>query len=303
MTALPTTERVGRPVLHGLPDLRPRAGGAAVPAARESLEARDGTDARPYVFASADYPGAATSLVFDSDGTTAVGAFLFDPASSPATAFTVADGRYRVLTVPGAAESIATGIAGGVIIGVGVTAAGVRRGFVRDVTGFTVVEVPGATTTQAIGVEATGRVVGDFVDAAGVEHGFLLADGDITVIDHPGATSTAATGVNADGDVVGYFADGTSTSRGFLLHAGVFTPIDFPLAARTTVWGISDAGEIAGSYEDAAGVSHGFVGVGGAFSTVDVTGARGTQLTRIRDGLVTGVYTDVLTGQHGLVGS
>jgi hypothetical protein len=263
---------------------------------------RDDGDARPYVFASVDYPGAASSLVFDTDGTTAVGAFLFDPASSPATAFTFADGRYRVLTVPGATESIATGIAGEVIVGVRTGAAGVRRGFVRDAAGFTVVEVPGAAETQAIGVDVTGRVVGDFVDTAGVEHGFVLADGTVSVVDHPGATSTAATGINADGDVVGYWSDGT-TSRGFLLHAGVFTPIEFPLATRTAVWGIGDAGEIVGSYEDAAGVTHGFVGVGGAFTTVDVTGARGTQLTRIRGGVVTGVCTDALTGQHGLVGS
>ncbi len=38
--------------------------------------------AKVYAFATADYPGAAQSLVFDSDGTSAVGAFIFDPSSS-----------------------------------------------------------------------------------------------------------------------------------------------------------------------------------------------------------------------------
>ena len=39
------------------------------------------------------------------------------------------------------------------------------------------------------------------------------------------------------------------------------------------------------------------------FSTVDVAGARGTQLTRIKNGgTVTGVYTDALNEQHGLIG-
>jgi hypothetical protein len=48
---------------------------------------------------------------------------------------------------------------------------------------------------------------------------------------------------------------------------------------------------------------HGFVYAGAAFSTVDAAGARGTQLTRIKNsGAVTGVYTDALTGQHGLIG-
>ena len=58
--------------------------------------------AKVYAFASVDYPGAAESLVFDSDGTTAVGAFVFDPGSgtSPTTAFTFTGGVYQILTVP-----------------------------------------------------------------------------------------------------------------------------------------------------------------------------------------------------------
>jgi hypothetical protein len=83
----------------------------------------------------------------------------------------------------------------------------------------------------------------------------------------------------------------------------VFTPIAFPLATRTTAFSINDAGEIAGFYDDPAGITHGFVYAGGAYSTVDVAGARSTQLTRIKnDGAVTGICTDALTGQHGLVG-
>jgi probable HAF family extracellular repeat protein len=83
----------------------------------------------------------------------------------------------------------------------------------------------------------------------------------------------------------------------------VFTPINFPLATSTTAFGINETGEIAGYYTDAAGNTHGFVYAGAAFSTVDVAGARGTQLTRIKNGgAVTGVCTDALTGQHGLIG-
>ena len=46
-----------------------------------------------------------------------------------------------------------------------------------------------------------------------------------------------------------------------------------------------------------------FIFSGGAFSTVDVVGARGTQLTRIKnDGSITGAYSDAVNGQHGLTG-
>ena len=74
-------------------------------------------------------------------------------------------------------------------------------------------------------------------------------------------------------------ASGRAPSRLERLH-----PINFPLATSTTAFGINDTGEIAGFYTDAASNSHGFVCAGGAFSTVDVAGARGTQLTRIKNG-------------------
>jgi hypothetical protein len=50
-------------------------------------------------------------------------------------------------------------------------------------------------------------------------------------------------------------------------------------------------------------VNHGFLLADGAFDTVDVSGARGTQLTRVKkDGHVTGVCFDALPGVHCLVG-
>ena len=296
-----TSDRLGRSVLRGLLDLRPRAGTEprAIPAAEaiaQPLEA-----AKVYAFASVDYPGAAQSQVFDTDGTTAVGSFLFDPASTPATAFTFTEGTYRILAVPGSSESIAFGINGaGLIVGVYQDVSGVRHGFADDGAGFTTVDFPGASATQALGVNAAGQIVGEYIDAANVEHGFVSTAGTFTAIDVPGAGATVAAGINTAGDIVGVFAD-TANFRSFLLQDGTFTPIDFPLAIRTIAFGISDTGEIAGFYDDATG-SHGFVYADGAFSTVDVAGARSTGLTRIRDGMVTGFCTDALTAIHGLTG-
>jgi probable HAF family extracellular repeat protein len=77
----------------------------------------------------------------------------------------------------------------------------------------------------------------------------------------------------------------------------------FPFTGGATAFGISDTGEIAGFYNDAAGTTHGFLYASGAFSTVDVAGARGTLLTRIKNGgSVTGVCTDAVGGQHGITG-
>jgi uncharacterized membrane protein len=306
LAALQSADRPRRAVLRGLLDLRlgptviRRTALAAPDAAPLALVA-----AKVYAFATVDYPGAAVSLVFDSDDTTAVGAFVFDPGSgtSPATAFTLAGGAYQILTVPGSTASIATGINGaGWIVGVYADLGGVLRGFASSGGAFSNVDFPGATGTQAIGLNDAGQIVGNYFDAASTEHGFVASGGVFTTIDYPGATGTAAAGINTAGDIVGVWSDAAG-SHGFVLRGGVFTPINFPLATSTSAFGINDTGEIAGFYSDAAGNTHGFIYAGGAFSTVDVAGARGTQLTRIKnDGLIAGAFSDALSGQHGLIG-
>src|SRR5258707_617347 len=115
-TAAPLSpHRPARTVLHGLLDLRPSLGveRTAVSAADDAV-AQGLAAAKVYQFASADYPGAAQSFIFDTDGTTALGAFVFDPgsASSPATAFTLTAGVYQILNVPASTTSVATGING-----------------------------------------------------------------------------------------------------------------------------------------------------------------------------------------------
>ena len=70
------------------------------------------------------------------------------------------------------------------------------HGFLTDGTTFTTIDVPGATRTDALGINAAGQIVGLFFgDATGV-HGFLTSDGvTFTILDVPGATATNASGV------------------------------------------------------------------------------------------------------------
>src|SRR6516164_1858259 len=128
--ASPSRERPGRAVLRGLLDVWPSVG-AERTAVDEAVAPRLAA-AKVYSFASADYPGAAQSDVFDTDGTTVVGAFVVDPssASPPITAFTFAAGAYQILAVPGSTASIATSINGaGLIVGAYQDLAGVAHGF------------------------------------------------------------------------------------------------------------------------------------------------------------------------------
>jgi probable HAF family extracellular repeat protein len=261
--------------------------------------------ANVYEFTSVDYPGAASSVVYDTDGTTALGAFVFAPgnASSPITAFTAAGGVYQIFNVPDSTASIATAInTSGLIVGAYQDVAGLVHGFATsDSRTFNNVDFPNATNTQANDVNDAGDITGSYIDAGDGEHGFVSSGGSFTAIDFPGAVRTTASGINANGDVVGGYADATETNHGFLLSDGVFTSISFPLAIYTTAFGVNDNGDIAGYYVDAANDSHGFVYADNNFCTVDVAGASATQLTCIKNsGQVTGAYTDALGAGHGL---
>jgi probable HAF family extracellular repeat protein len=305
-TAPPSAPQTIRRVLLGLLGVPPSIAAQSTAVSPKEALAQPDT-AKVYEFTSVDYPGAAQSLVYDSDGTTALGAFIFAPgnASSPITAFTAAEGFYQILNVPNSTQSIATGInTSGLIVGAYEDVAGLVHGFATsDSSTFNAVDFPGASNTQALDVNDAGAIAGDYFDAANVEHGFVSSGGTFTAVDFPGATNTAVAGINANGDVVGGYTDTTGTTRGFLLSGGVFSPINFPLSSSTTAYGINDNGDIAGLYTDTAGTTHGFVYADNNFSTVDVAGASTTQLTRIKNWeQVTGVYTDALGAEHGLTG-
>ena len=80
---------------------------------------------------------------------------------------------------------------------------------------FTTIDVPGASLTQAFGINPRGDIVGSYA-AGGATHGFLLdKKGTFTTIDVPGASFTEALGVNPRGDIVGRYSAG-GAFHGFL---------------------------------------------------------------------------------------
>jgi probable HAF family extracellular repeat protein len=93
------------------------------------------------------------------------------------------------------------------------------HGFLTDGTAFTTLDVPGATRTDALGINAAGQIVGLFGDATG-SHSFLTSDGvTFTTLDVPGATATDAWGINDRGQIVGTFSDATGV-HGFVATRG-----------------------------------------------------------------------------------
>src|SRR3974377_994185 len=85
---------------------------------------------------------------------------------------------------------------------------------------FNAIDFPGATITQAFGINERSDVVGSYADADGNTHGFSWIDGKFVSIDFPGAFLTAARGINESKTSVGGFvpANDPQAVHGFVLE-------------------------------------------------------------------------------------
>ena len=154
----------------------------------------------------------------------------------------------------------------------------------------TPINVPGATATLALDINAQRFIVGRYT-SAGRSHGFMRSpEGDITSIDFPGASLTVAAAINDPGDIVGQYAlpSAPTERHGFLLQDGVFSSFDPPGAVFTNALGINERGDIVGRYcthlpcaAPGGGSFHGFLLRDGEFTTVDIAGALETDLFKV----------------------
>src|SRR5262245_31916743 len=110
-------------------------------------------------------------------------------------------------------------VVGAVLILVGTPAA--ARAFT-----FTTIDVPGATGTQASGINPPGVIVGNYTDASAMIHGFAEYQGTFVTIDFPGATGTEASGINPPGVIVGNYTDASSVVHGIVEYRGTFVTLD-----------------------------------------------------------------------------
>ena len=179
---------------------------------------------------------------------------------------------------------------------------------------FRSLDVPGATFTNALGINPEGDIVGRyFIGAA--SHSYILSKGTLMTVDPPyGITGTSqAFGINPEGDVVGFYSDqGTIVggdafrTRSYLRDAsGNFTPIDFPGAENTFAIKISPTGQVVGCYHrqnadfavSGGGTMHGYVHQNGSYQSLPVPGSMHNGITR--DGrIIVGVWFPTPTEFH-----
>jgi uncharacterized membrane protein len=159
---------------------------------------------------------------------------------------------------------------------------------------FTTIDVPGASTTLALDINAGGEIVGRYA-VAGKTHGFLRSKAaEFTTIDFPGAVFTTVNGINRRGDIVGTYSllASPTVRHGYLRSNGQFTSIDPPGSNLTTANGINDRGDIVGRFCTLAqcvplpgnGDFRGFLLRRGEYTTIDFPGARETNAFKIIDG-------------------
>jgi probable HAF family extracellular repeat protein len=134
-------------------------------------------------------------------------AFIFNP-------FLPVGGQFSLLNLPGSGQ--ATDINDkGQVSGFFATAGG-DDGFLLSAGKLTTLSFPGATVTEASGLNNLGQVVGFYNDAMGNPHGFIYSGGVFTALNDPGATQTTVNGINNFGQIVGFALEPNGNTVGFV---------------------------------------------------------------------------------------
>lgn len=152
----------------------------------------------------------------------------------------------------------------------GINDSGIAVGFYNDAKGnghafilnqatgqFKPVNVPGAVSVTATGINDAGDITGISVSATKQTSSFLIRAGQLTAFTFPGGSNTQSLGINNHDQMVGSYNDGSGVMHGFLLsdplaHAR-WQSIDDPNGVGTTVInGLNDKNEMVGFYTDGA---------------------------------------------------
>lgn len=170
---------------------------------------------------------------------------------------------------------------------------------------LTLLNYPGATSTEVNGINSNGSIVGSYRDNLERQHGFLWVNGKFTAIDVPpawNATATVAYGVSGSSRIVGTYQDSGGSVHGFQLAGRTYTRTDFPGAGFTSVLGISSKGIVGYYAAGLGGLVHGFLYDGTSFTTIDVPGATFTLASGIDStGRIVGYYADTSDEWHAFV--
>ena len=94
-------------------------------------------------------------------------------------------------------------------------------GFLKIGGNFITLQVPGATMTQAFGVNDSDWVVGTYTVSGGATHGFIWKAGHgftLNIDDPNGIGTTVLNGINDENDIVGFYTDSAGNTDGLVAY-------------------------------------------------------------------------------------
>ena len=156
-----------------------------------------------------------------NDTGTAVGFYNDSAGNAHGYAYNIQTRRFKLITVRGATSLTATAVnTWGTVAGFYTNAKGTVDAFLRFHSNkVTTLAVPGASMTQAFGLNDNNEVVGTYTTGTGnnaVTHGFTWENGKFMTVNFPQASSTTINGVNNEGDIVGFYTDAKGNTDGFV---------------------------------------------------------------------------------------
>jgi hypothetical protein len=157
-----------------------------------------------------------------NDKNVAVGFYTDAAGKAHGYRYTIATKKFSVVAVPGVSVVAAAINSAGDVAGFVTSSKGVTEGFLLPPSGpATVLSFPGASLTEALGVNDAGEVVGDYRLGSGSgasTHGFTWTrqHGFTTVDDPAGPGTTTINGVNNVGNLVGFYTDRAGHTNGLL---------------------------------------------------------------------------------------
>jgi hypothetical protein len=221
-------------------------------------------------FKNENFPGAAQTQVIgiNNSGTT-VG--FYADAAGDNFGFVLKGGIWTAVIDPNTGAGTVNQLLGcnnnGVAVGFYTDGNGNNHGYEFNfhTDTFSAVNVPGATSVTATGINAQGNVTGFYKGPrSGGTRSFVRIGGQVRTFGAPTSGNTTAFGINNSNEVVGAYVIGRgarAVTHGFVRTAGSFRSIDDPNGIGTTlVNGINDNGVIVGFYTDSKGNTDGFVG-------------------------------------------
>src|SRR5262245_54022002 len=103
---------------------------------------------------------------------------------------------------------------------------------------YTDINVPGPTSTTAVGINDSGEVSGSY-QLIGVYNGFTELNGNYTTVNYPSfqVSDTHGAKLNNDGDVVGWFPY-SGYQYGYINNNGSWTGFSLGVSSYTIAQGV-----------------------------------------------------------------